>query len=166
MFASGRSHTLIWMWQSQEIEELKIKLRVEKIGRAELRAENQSIWDALHAIEQSLIEHENYIVELREENIYQSMQYERALGEVEKDKEAWKAQCLARQLYIQHTIKQIYKVIHKAHDMFEKAKTLYQEVIPTGKNEQRLVNFLEEAKDHYKQVKTFYGCNYNMLNAL
>ena len=56
--------------QSQEIAELKIKLRAEKIGRAELRAENQSIRDAFHAMEQSLVEHENYIVELREENAY------------------------------------------------------------------------------------------------
>ena len=94
------------------------------------------------------------------------MQHERVLSEVERDKEAWKAQCLARQLYIQHTIKQIYKAIYKAHDMFEKAKTLYQEVIPIGKNGQRLVNFLEEAKDHYEQVKTFYGYNCNMLNAM
>ena len=50
--------------QSQEIAKLKIKLRAEKIGRAELRAENQSIRDALRAMEQSLVEHENYIVEL------------------------------------------------------------------------------------------------------
>ena len=78
--------------------------------------------------------------------------------------EAWRVQCLARQLYIQHTIKQIYKAIHKAHDMFEKAETLYREVVPTGKNGQRLVNFLEKAKDHYEQVKAFYGYNCNMLN--
>ena len=94
------------------------------------------------------------------------MQYERVLGEVERDKEAWEAQCLARQLYIQHTIKQIYKAIHKAHDMFEKAEALYQEVIPTGKNGQWLVNFLEEAKDHYEQVKMYYGYNCNMLNTM
>ena len=51
--------------QSQEIAELKIKLRAKKIGRAELRAENQSIRDALHVMEQSLVEHENYIIEIR-----------------------------------------------------------------------------------------------------
>ena len=82
--------------QSQEITELKIKLRAEKIGRAELQAENQSIWNALHAMEQSLVEHKNYIIEIREENIYQSVQYERTLGEAEKDKEVWEAHCLAR----------------------------------------------------------------------
>ena len=98
-------------------------------------------------------------------NIYQSI-YERALDEVERDKEVWEAQCLARQLYIQHTIKQIYKAIHKAYDMLEKVEALYQEVIPTGKNGQRLVNFLQEAKDHYEQMKTFYGYNCIMLNAM
>ena len=92
------------------------------------------------------------------------MQHERVLDEVERDMEAWEAQCLARPLYIQHTIKKIYKAIHKAHDMFEKTKALYQEVVPTGKNGQRLMNFLEEAKDHYEQVKAFYGNNCKMLN--
>ena len=77
--------------QSQEIAELKIKLRAEKIGRAELRAKNQSIRDALHAMEQSLLVHENYIIELREENAYQNVMYERAFIKVEGDREAWKA---------------------------------------------------------------------------
>ena len=74
--------------QSQEITELKINLRAEKIGRAELQAENQSIWNAFHEMERFLVEHKNYIIELREENIYQNVQYKRVLSEVEKDKEA------------------------------------------------------------------------------
>ena len=41
-------------------------------------------------MEQSLVEHKNYITELREENIYQNVQYERVLGEVESDMEAWR----------------------------------------------------------------------------
>ena len=131
--------------QSQEIAELKIQLRAKKIGRVELRAKNQSIRDALRAMEQSLVEHENYIVELQRENAYQNVMYERALVEVEGDREAWKAQCLVRQFYIRHTTQQIYKAVRKAHDMLERAKALYQEVVPTGKNGQRLVNFLEEA---------------------
>ena len=77
--------------QSQKIAELKIKLRTEKIGRAELQAENQSIRDALYAMEQSLVKHEHYIGEIQEENAYQNVMYERALIEVERDKEAWKA---------------------------------------------------------------------------
>ena len=50
--------------QSQEITELKLKLKAEKIGRAELQAKNQSIRNALHTMEQSLLEHKNYIIEL------------------------------------------------------------------------------------------------------
>ena len=56
-------------------------MRAKKIGRAELRAENQSIRNALRAMEQSLVEHENDIVELQEENAYQNVMYERALVE-------------------------------------------------------------------------------------
>ena len=50
--------------------------------------------------------------------------------------------------------------------MFEKAEALYQEVVPTKKNGQWLVNFLEEVKDYYEQVKMYYGYNCNMLNAM
>ena len=53
-----------------------------------------------------------------------------------------------------------------AHDMFEKTEALYQEVILIGENGQQLVNFLEEAKDHYEQVKMFYRYSCNMLNAM
>ena len=86
-------------------------------------------------MERSLVEHKNYIAELQEENIYQNAHYVRVLSEVEGDMEAWKTQCLARQLYIRHTIKKIYKAICKAYDMLEKAEALYREVVPTGKNE-------------------------------
>ena len=61
-----------------------------------MQAENQSILDALRTMEQSLVRHENYITELQSENAYQNAMYERALIEVQGDKEAWKAQCLAR----------------------------------------------------------------------
>ena len=69
--------------QSQEIAELKIKLRAEKIRRAELQAENQSILDAFRTMEQSLVEQENFIVELQRENAYQNVMHERALSEVQ-----------------------------------------------------------------------------------
>ena len=87
---------------SQEIAELKIKLRAERIGQAELQVENQSILDAFRAIKQSLVEHKNFIVELQRENAYQNVMHERALVEAEGDREAWKAQCLAKQLYPAH----------------------------------------------------------------
>ena len=115
-------------------------------------------------MKQSLVEHENFIVELQRESEYQNVMHERVIAEAEGDREAWKTQCLARQLYIRHTTRQIYKAVRKAHDMLEKAEALYQEVTPTGKNGQRLVNFLEEARNHYEQVKAFYGYNCNMLN--
>ena len=59
--------------QFQEITELKFKLRTERIGRAELQVENQAIRNALREMEQSLLEHKNYITELREENIYHNV---------------------------------------------------------------------------------------------
>ena len=73
---------------------------------------------------------------------------------------------MARQLYIKHETKQLFKAVIKAHEMWDKAEALRQEFIPTGRNGQQLLNFIEEAKDHYKQVKGFYGYNCNMLNAM
>ena len=93
--------------------------------RAKLQAENQSILNALRTMEQSLVGHENYIFELQNENAYQNVMYERALVEIQGDREAWKAQCLARQLYIRHFTQQIYKAVRKAHDMLEKVEALY-----------------------------------------
>ena len=73
---------------------------------------------------------------------------------------------MARQLYIKHETKQLYKAVIKAHEMWDKAEALHREFIPTRRNGQQLLNFIEEAKDHYKQVKAFYGHNCNMLNAM
>ena len=73
---------------SQEIAELKIKLRAERIGQAELQVENQSILDAFRAIKQSLVEHKNFIVELQKESAYQNVMHERALAKAEGDREA------------------------------------------------------------------------------
>ena len=73
---------------------------------------------------------------------------------------------MARQLYIKHETKQLYKAVIKANEMWDKAEALRREFVPTGRNGQQLLNFIEEAKDHYKQVKAFYGHNCNMLNAM
>ena len=73
---------------------------------------------------------------------------------------------MARQLYIKHETKQLFKAVIKDHEMWDKTEALRREFIPTGRNGQQLLNFIEEAKDHYKQVKAFYGHNCNMLNAM
>ena len=117
-------------------------------------------------MEQSLKEHMDYIILLREEDVSKTVEYERLLRELGRDNEDWKAQCMARQLYIKHETKQLFKVVGKAHEMWDKAEALRREFIPTGRNGQQLLNFIEEAKDHYKQVKAFYGHNCNMLNAM
>ena len=62
------------------------------------------------------------------------MQYKMTLADLWEDKEGWKVQCLARQLYIKDTIKQIYKAIRKAHEILEKAEVLHQSFSPIGKN--------------------------------
>ena len=83
---------------------------------------------------------------------------------IEEGKDDWRAQCLARQLYIKQTIKQIYKAICKAHEKFDKRDALHQSFVPIRRNGQQLLNFIEEVKDHYEQVKAFYGYNCNILN--
>ena len=110
--------------RSQEIIELKFKLKAERIERAELRAENQAVWNAIRALEQSLEEHKDYIIQLQEDSVRRIVEFDRALAEAWRDREDWRAQCLARQLYIKQTIEQIYKAICKAYEMFDKAEAL------------------------------------------
>ena len=117
-------------------------------------------------MEQSLKEHMDYIILLREEDVNKIVEYERLLKELGRDNEDWKAQCMVRQLYIKHETKQLFKAVGKAHEMWDKAKVLRREFITTERNGQQLLNFIEKAKDHYKQVKAFYGYNCNMLNSM
>ena len=98
------------------------------------------------------------------DSVRQTIEYDRALAKAWRDREDWRAQCLARQLYIKQTIEQSYKAICKAHEMFDKTEAFRQSFAPIGRNEQQLLNFIEEVKDYYKQMKAFYGYNCNMLN--
>ena len=47
-------------------------------------------------MEQSLKEHRDYIILLREEDVSKIVEYERLLRELGKDNEDWKVQCMAR----------------------------------------------------------------------
>ena len=119
---------------SQEITELKFKLRAERIERAEPWAENQAVRNAIRALEQSLKEHKDYIFELQEDSVRRTVEFDRALAEAWRDRDDWRAQCLARQLYIKQTIEQIYKAICKAHEMFDKVEALRQSFVPIERN--------------------------------
>ena len=73
--------------QSREIIELKFRLRAKKIERAKLREENQSVWNTIRAMEQCLREHKDYIVELQEDSVRETIEYDRALAEAWRDRE-------------------------------------------------------------------------------
>ena len=81
---------------SQEIIELKFKLRAERIERAELRVKHQTVRNAIGALEQSLKEHRDYIIELQEDSVKQTVEFDRALAEAWRDRDNWRAQCLAK----------------------------------------------------------------------
>ena len=68
--------------QSREIIELEFKLRAEKIKQTK----NQSVRNVIQAMEQSLIEHKDYIVELREDSVRQIVEYDRALAKAWGDR--------------------------------------------------------------------------------
>ena len=48
--------------------------------------------------------------------------------------------------------------------MVKKVETLLQSFFPTRRNRQKIMDFLEKAKDQYEQVKNFFGCNPRMIN--
>ena len=76
---------------SQEITELKFKLRAERIEQAELRAKNQVVRNAIRALEQSLEEHKDYIIELQEDRVRKTVEFDKALIEAWRDREDWRA---------------------------------------------------------------------------
>ena len=88
--------------QSQEIAGLKFKLMVKKIEQAELK---QSFQNTIQSMEQSLKEHMDYIILLREKDVSKTVEYERLLRELGRDNKDWKTQCMARQLYTKHETK-------------------------------------------------------------
>ena len=133
------------------------------IEQAELK---QSFQNTIQSMEQSLKEHMDYITLLRKQDISKTVEYERLLKELGRDNEDWKAQCMTRQLYIKHETKQLFKAVSKVHEMWDKAEALRRGFIPIGRKGQQLLNFIEEAKYHYKQVKAFYGYNCNLLNPM
>ena len=60
-------------------------------------------------------EHRDYIILLRDKDVSKTVEYERLLGELGRDNEDWRAQCMARQLYIKHETNQLFKAVSKAH---------------------------------------------------
>ena len=72
---------------SHEITKLKFQRNAERIERAELRAENQAVRNAIRALEQSLEEHKGYIIELQKDSVRQTIEFDRALVEAWRDRE-------------------------------------------------------------------------------
>ena len=97
-------------------------------------------------MEQSLREHKDYIVELQEDSVRQTVEYDKALAEAWRDREDQRAQCLAKQLYIKHTIEQIYKAIYKAHEMFDKAGGILPKFRPYQKKWSAAIKFPRESE--------------------
>ena len=73
--------------RSQEITELKFKLKAERIERVELRAQNQAVRNAIRALEQSLEEHKDYIIRLQEDSVRRTVEFDRALAEAWRDRD-------------------------------------------------------------------------------
>ena len=48
--------------------------------------------------------------------------------------------------------------------MVKKVEALLQIYFPAGQDGQQIVNFLEDTKEQYKQVKNFFSCNSHMIN--
>ena len=78
--------------------------------------------------------------------------------------EDWRVQSYGRQLYINQLTKETHKVIFASWKMVKKVEALLQNFFPIGQDGQKMVNFLEEAKDQYEQLKNFFGCNPCMIN--
>ena len=95
---------------------------------------------------------------LREDYHRHAAQREELVG---KD---WRIQSHRRQLYIDHLTKEIYKVISISWKMVKKVEYLLQTSFSIGRDGQKIISFLGEARDQYDQVKNFFGCNARMID--
>ena len=67
----------------------------------------------------------------------------------------WRTKTLRRKQYIKHLTRQLKQAVVKAREMLERAETLKHSVNPTEAHGQRLLSFLDKARDHYSQAKYF-----------
>ena len=91
-------------------------------------------------------------------------QREELIGHLQMVGEDWRVQSHGRQLYIDHLTKYIYNAIFVLWKMVKKVEDLLQTFFPTGRDGQRIVSFLKEARDQYEQVKNFFGGNARMID--
>ena len=68
------------------------------------------------------------------------------------------------QMYIDHIIIQVKKIVHESRRISTKVQALIEEYYPRGSLGQCLQNFLEEVRGQYKQIICFYEANSNILD--
>ena len=68
-------------------------------------------------------------------------------------------QSRGEQMYIDHIIVQVKKIVHKSRRMSERVQVLIEEYYPKEPLGQRLQNFLEEVRAQYEQITHFYETN-------
>ena len=73
-------------------------------------------------------------------------------------------QSWGEQMYIDHIIIQVRKIVHESRRMSKKPQALIREYYLQGNLGQRLQDFLEEARGQYEQITHFYEENLDILN--
>ena len=67
-------------------------------------------------------------------------------------------------MYIDHITIQVKRIVDESRKMSEKTQALINEYYPQGNLGQCLQNFLEEVRDQYEQITSFYVANSDVLN--
>ena len=147
-----------------EAATLKVELKEERDKNSESEEQKRALKRTIQELEHMFMEQRHSFAARREDYEYEIHRLNRLFDKTWSDKKAWKTQCFTRQIYIKHMLHQIEKAIIKANKMLVRARELWEYVLPVGKNGLRLLNFLEEAEDHYRQFRCFHGFNTRMLN--
>lgn len=166
----------------QENEQLKASTTAKLQRYRQVNRQLESLWEKekekaqkeqnakeqlevhLQFLEQQLQSQETHITNLIYEHQEAEARWNHDYEMVLDSEGRWIANSLGRQLYIDYLTKEVFKVVIKAREMIVKVEALKQEVCPSGEFEQRLLNFLSEAKQQYEQISLFYGCNARMIN--
>ena len=110
-----------------------MELREEQDRNLESEEQKRALKRIIQVLEQMFIEQRHSLTTRRVDYEYEIHHLNQTLDEVRMDRDAWKAQCFARQMYIKHMLGEIDKAIIKANEMLVRAKELRDHVFPIGK---------------------------------
>ena len=126
-----------------DLQNWKRQYRTTKEERDSFQAAVNSLGEQLHSQQQAMVGLANDL------ELLQGYAVHRDRGE------RWRAAYLQKEDHLRHLFIQLNMAADKAIEMENRARSLREEFAPRGDREHRLLQFLQEAQDQYRQIREF-----------